>query len=67
MKRKLALGLLVGAIALTAAGCGKGAATDAGTTQAAPGAAGGETAAKDSGAAAGGEKRVVTIWYDGTE
>ena len=68
MKRKLALGLLVGAIALAAAGCGGKTGTDAGTTQAPAGSAGSESAAPESGgAAASGEKRVVTIWYDGTE
>ena len=68
MKRKLAMGLLVGAIALAAAGCGGKTGTDAGTTQAPAGAAGGESATPESkAAAASGEKRVVTIWYDGTE
>ena len=68
MKRKLAMGLLVGAIALAAAGCGGKTGTDAGTTQAPAGSAGGESATPESkAAAASGEKRVVTIWYDGTE
>ena len=58
MKRKLALGLLVGSIALAAAGCGGKTGTDAGTTQAPAGSAGSESAAPESGgAAASGEKR----------
>ena len=52
MKRKLALGLLVGAIALAAAGCGGKTGTDAGTTQAPAGSAGSESAAPESGGAA---------------